>query len=110
MGVKQGLVPYRTAIYNTSMIQSFKCSDTGALHQRRRVVRWVNIEAVARRKLDQLDAAGELRDMASPPGNRLEALRGNRKGQHSIRINDQFRVCFVWTPQGPKNLEIVDYH
>jgi proteic killer suppression protein len=105
-----GLVPYRTAIYNTLMIQSFKCSDTGALHQRRRVERWVNIEAVARRKLDQLDAAGELRDMASPPGNRLEALSGNRKRQHSIRINDQFRVCFVWTPQGPKDLEIVDDH
>jgi proteic killer suppression protein len=110
IGIRQGPVPYRTSIYNTLMIQSFKCSETGALHQRRRVERWVNIEAVARRKLDQLDAAGELRDMASPPGNRLEALSGNRKGQHSIRINDQFRVCFVWTPQGPKDLEIVDYH
>ena len=92
------------------MIQSFKCSDTEALHQRRRVARWVNIEAVARRKLDQLDAAGELRDLASPPGNRLEGLSGNRKGRHSIRVNDQFRVCFVWTPQGPKDVEIVDYH
>ncbi len=101
---------YRNAIYHMPMIQSFKCSDTETLHQRRRVARWVNIEAVARRKLDQLDAAGELRDMASPPGNRLEALSGNRKGQHSIRVNDQFRVCFVWTPQGPKDLEIVDYH
>ena len=92
------------------MMQSFKCNDTKAPHQRRRVARWVNVEAVARRKLDQLDAAGELRDMASSPGNRLEALSGNRKGQHSIRINDQFRVCFVWTPQGPKDVEIVDYH
>ena len=92
------------------MIQSFKCTDTEALHQRRRVARWTNIEAVARRKLDQLAAAGELIDLASPPGNRLEALAGNRKGQHSIRVNDQFRVCFVWTPQGPKNVEIVDYH
>ena len=92
------------------MIQSFKCADTEALHQRRRVARWTNIEAVARRKLDQLAAAGELIDLASPPGNRLEALAGNRKGQHSIRVNDQFRVCFVWTPQGPKNVEIVDYH
>ena len=92
------------------MIQSFKCGDTEALHQRRRVARWTNIEAVARRKLDQLAAAGELIDLASPPGNRLEALAGNRKGQHSIRVNDQFRVCFVWTPQGPKNVEIVDYH
>ena len=92
------------------MIQSFKCGDTEALHQRRRVARWTNIEAVARRKLDQLDAAGELVDLASPPGNRMEALAGKRKGQHSIRVNDQFRVCFVWTPQGPKNVEIVDYH
>ena len=92
------------------MIQSFKCGDTEALHQRRRVARWTNIEAVARRKLDQLDAAGELADLASPPGNRMEALAGKRKGQHSIRVNDQFRVCFVWTPQGPKNVEIVDYH
>ena len=92
------------------MIQSFKCADTAALHQRRRVARWTNIEAVARRKLDQLAAAGELIDLASPPGNRLEALAGNRKGQHSSRVNDQFRVCFVWTPQGPKNVEIVDYH
>jgi len=92
------------------VIQSFKCSDTEALPQRRRVTRWANIEAVARRKLDQLDAAGELRDMSAPPGNRLEALSGSRKGQHSIRVNDQFRVCFAWTPQGPKDVEIVDYH
>jgi toxin HigB-1 len=92
------------------VIQSFKCGDTQALHQRHRVSRWVNIEVSARRKLDQLDAAGELRDLASPPGNHLEALSGKRKGQHSIRVNDQFRVCFVWTPRGPKDVEIVDYH
>lgn len=92
------------------MILSFKCPDTEALHQRHRVTRWVNIEAVARRKLDQLDAAGELRDLAAPPGNRLEALKGNRRGQLSIRVNDQFRVCFVWTVQGPRDVEIVDYH
>lgn len=91
-------------------IQSFKCRDTEALHNRRRVPRFVNIEAVARRKLDQLDAAHVLRDLASPPGNRLEALVNDRPGQHSIRINDQWRVCFVWTPQGPSNVEIVDYH
>lgn len=93
-----------------AMIQSFKCEDTQALHQRYRVAYWVNIESTARRKLDQLDAASELRDMASPPGNRLEALSGDRKGQHSIRINDQFRVCFVWTSFGPKDVELVDYH
>ncbi len=92
------------------MIQSFRCKDTEALHGRQRISRWVNIESAARRKLDQLDAAGELRDLASPPGNRLEALRGNRKGQHSIRVNDQWRVCFVWAPRGPKDVEIVDYH
>ena len=92
------------------MIQSFASSETEALHHRRRVTRWVNIESVARRKLDQLDAAGELSDLSSPPGNRLEALVGNRRGQHSIRINDQFRVCFVWTLHGPANVEIVDYH
>lgn len=92
------------------MIQSFKCSDTEALYQRHRVARFANIQAVARRKLDQLASASELRDLASPPGNRLEALKRDRLGQYSIRINDQWRVCFVWTAQGPKDVEIVDYH
>ena len=91
-------------------ILSFKCNDTQALHQRHRVTRFVNFESVARRKLSQLDAATELRDLKSPPGNRLEALAGNRSGQHSIRVNNQWRVCFVWTLQGPKDVEIVDYH
>jgi len=65
---------------------------------------------VARRKLRYLHAAASLGDLRAPPGNRLEALTGDRKGQHSIRINDQFRVCFVWTPEGPAEVEIVDYH
>ncbi len=65
---------------------------------------------VARRKLRYLNAAGDLGDLRSPPGNRLEALARDRKGQHSIRINDQFRLCFVWTPEGPAEIEIVDYH
>jgi toxin HigB-1 len=65
---------------------------------------------VARRKLRYLNAADDLSDLRSPPGNRLEALAGDRKGQHSIRINDQFRVCFVWTAEGPADVEIVDYH
>ncbi len=91
-------------------IQSFKCADTEALHARRRVAQFARIETVARRKLVQLDAAATLEFLRVPPGNRLEALKGDRKGQHSIRINDQFRVCFVWTPQGPKDVEIVDYH
>jgi toxin HigB-1 len=91
-------------------ILSFNCDDAEALHQRVRVARFANFESIARRKLDQLNAATELRDMASPPGNRLEALQASRKGQHSVRINDQWRLCFVWTPQGPKDVEIVDYH
>ena len=65
---------------------------------------------VSRRKLRYLNAAGDLGDLRSPPGNRLEALAGDRKGQYSIRINDQFRGCFVWTPEGPADVEIVDYH
>ena len=65
---------------------------------------------VARRKLGMLNAATNLSDLRVPPANHLEALKGERKGQHSIRINDQFRVCFVWTPEGPEQVEIVDYH
>ena len=65
---------------------------------------------VARRKLRYLNAAGDLGDLRSPPGNRLAALADDRKGQHAIRINDQFRVCFVWTVEGPADVEIVDYH
>jgi len=70
----------------------------------------VNLVKVARRKLRYLNAASDLNDLRSPPGNRLEALTGDRLGQHSIRINDQFRVCFIWTPEGPARVEIVDYH
>jgi proteic killer suppression protein len=72
--------------------------------------RWRSFERVAQRKLYQLATAVTLRDLASPPGNHLEALRHDRVGQHSIRINDQWRVCFVWTQQGPEHVEIVDYH
>lgn len=92
------------------MILTFKCADTQSLFQRNRVKRFVNIESIARRKLDQLNAAATLDFLRIPPGNRLELLLGNRKGQHSIRINDQFRVCFIWTPQGAEDVEIVDYH
>lgn len=65
---------------------------------------------VARRKLGYLDAANDLRDLRVPPGNHLEALSKDRQGQHSIRINDQFRICFRWTPEGPIDVEITDYH
>ncbi|WP_428148209.1 type II toxin-antitoxin system RelE/ParE family toxin [Delftia acidovorans] len=91
-------------------IQSFKCPDTEQLFQQRRVRRWSSIEVVALRKLRMLHAAHVLQDLRVPPGNRLEALHGDRKGQHSIRINDQWRVCFVWIHEGPSELEIVDYH
>ena len=70
----------------------------------------VSLWRIARRKLDQLAHVVELRDLASPPGNRLEVLRGDRAGQHSIRINDQYRVCFLWTDEGPQEVEIADYH
>ena len=71
---------------------------------------WRSIEAVALRKLDMLDAATRLNDLLSPPGNRLEALKGDRRGQHSNRINRQWRVCFRWTSDGPEDVGIVDYH
>jgi toxin HigB-1 len=92
------------------MIVSFKDGDTEKLAGGWRVKRFVNIETVARRKLRQLEIAGRLDDLRVPPGNRLEPLRGERDGQHSIRINDQYRVCFRWTAAGADDVEIVDYH
>ncbi|MDP2810901.1 MAG: type II toxin-antitoxin system RelE/ParE family toxin [Rhodocyclaceae bacterium] len=91
-------------------IRSFRCADTEALYDGKHPRQFRNIDSVSQRKLQMLDDAVELRDLRSPPGNRLEALGGDRKGQCSIRINDQWRVCFVWTDSGPKNVEIVDYH
>jgi len=92
------------------VIKTFKCADTEALAEGRRVRRWANIESVARRKLRQLQIAGRIDDLRVPPGNRLEALRGDRAGQYSIRVNDQFCVCFRWTAADAEDVEIVDYY
>lgn len=91
-------------------IRSFQCADTEALYEGKHPRRFRQVEAAAQRKLQMLDDAVELRDLRSPPGNRLEQLKGDRAGQHSIRINDQWRVCFIWGESGPECIEIVDYH
>ena len=92
------------------MIQSFKCKDTLALYEGKSPRRFKAFLPVAERKLSQLDAAQTLDFMRAPPGNHLEALKGDRKGQHSVRINVQWQICFVWTDTGPIDVEIVDYH
>lgn len=92
------------------MILSFKCKDSQALFEGRSVRRFKAFERIAERKLAQLHAAQTLEFLRSPPGNSLEALEGDRKEQHSIRLNDQWRVCFVWSAAGASDVEIVDYH
>ena len=97
------------------MIQSFKDQGSedifdGKNSKEARKTCPVQLRKIAVRKLDQLDSAAVLDDLKVPPGNRLESLRGNRKGQYSIRINEQFRICFSWLPEGPDSVEIVDYH
>lgn len=92
------------------MIKTFADQGTADLYEGKRVARWANIATVATRKLQQLDSAATLESLRAPPGNRLEALSGDRKGQHSLRINDQWRLCFVWRDDGVHGVEIVDYH
>ena len=92
------------------MIRSFHCKDTERLFNDQDVRRFRSIERMARRKLLYLHRAIKLQDLRVPPGNRLEALKGNRKGQYSIRINDQWRICFRWKNGDALNVEIVDYH
>jgi proteic killer suppression protein len=92
------------------VIVSFKTTDTANLAQGVRVKRFQSIESAARRKLRQLQIAGQLEDLRVPPGNRLELLKGNRAGQYSIRVNDQYRLCFRWTVAGPADVELVNYH
>jgi proteic killer suppression protein len=92
------------------MIVSFNCSDTAKLFETGKSRRFANIRGVAERKLQQLDSAVTLEFLRPPPGNRLEVLTGDRAGQYSIRINEQWRVCFVWSEKGPQGVEIVDYH
>jgi proteic killer suppression protein len=92
------------------MIQSFRDAGTKELFETGSSKRWANIQAVALRKLDQIEAAINLSNLRVPPGNRLEPLKGDRIGQYSIRINDQYRICFVWKVDGAHEVEITDYH
>jgi proteic killer suppression protein len=92
------------------VIRSFRSSDTERLFRRESVRRFKPIERQALRKLDLLDAAPDLRTLSTLPGNRLEKLKGDREGQHSIRINDKWRICFVWREGHAYEVEIVDYH
>jgi len=92
------------------MIRTFRDKDAEAFFNDNSIPRFRNIERAARRKLLYLNAAKKLEDLRVPPGNRLEALRGDRRGQHSIRINDQWRICFTWNDGEALNVEIADYH
>jgi toxin HigB-1 len=92
------------------MIRSFRCADTQSLYETGKSKRFSGIATVATRKLTQMVAAATLEFLRSPPGNRLEALKCERLGQHSIRINSQWRLCFRWTTAGPEDVEIVDCH
>jgi proteic killer suppression protein len=101
---------YNVLRYTVGVIQSFRDPATEDLFVKRKSRRWAGIAKVAVRKLDMLEAAKYLNDLRVPPANRLERLTHDRAGQHSIRINDQYRVCFVWKEDGAHEVEIVDYH
>jgi len=93
------------------MIKEFKCDETEKIFNGQRSKKLpVKIQQVARRKLRMINNALDLNDLRIPPANRLESLKANRKGQHSIRINDQYRICFIWNSGNVKNVEIIDYH
>lgn len=92
------------------MIRSFRDKKTERLFSGESVREFSGIRSVAERKLTMLETAADLKDLLAPPGNRLEKLKGNRTGQHSIRINDQWRICFTWIADGPHDVEITDYH
>lgn len=92
------------------MIQSFKDARTKELYESGSGKHWATIKKIAQRKLDQIDNSNSLLDLRSPPGNRLEALKADRAGQHSIRINEKFRICFIWKEDGAHHVEITDYH
>jgi proteic killer suppression protein len=100
----------RIPVYRSTVIRSFRCADTERLFAREAVRRFRAIERQALRKLDMLDAAPDLRTLSTLPGNRLERLKGDRKDQYGIRINDQWRICFVWRDGHAFEVEIVGYH
>lgn len=104
------MIAYRQAISDWAMIISFAQRDAEALFAGYRVRRFIRIESVIRRKLAQLQAAPTLAFLRAPPGNRLEMLQGDRFGQFSIRVNDQYRICFRWSDGDARDVEIVDYH
>jgi proteic killer suppression protein len=103
-------VSHAIRYYADVAIKTFKCADTEALFGLRRVARFANIERPALRKLKLLELARRIEDLRVPPANRLEQLKGDRAGQWSIRVNDQFRICFRWTGSDAEDVEIVDYH
>lgn len=100
----------RGTYHNPAMIRSFRCRETRRLFETGKSRRFSAVARIALRKLDQLDNVTQLRSLAIPPGNQLEALKGDQLGQFSIRINQQWCICFRWSDEGPEDVEIVDYH